>query len=381
MDAFNQTWIWAIFGSVVILGIILTIVYYFSRYYLKTHKEDKEVFLREAQEVVKAPEVQPVLEKAVERITEISPPKPKELREALSKTRDGFWGRMKGLFQVQANWNLTEFDDLEEILYTSDLGPKTVQRLIESISTSVRSSKSQQVEELRTALKEEMHSIFENSHLGIKTLSERIAQEGHKPFVILIVGVNGAGKTTTIGKLAHLFSEQGLATMVVAGDTFRAAAREQLNIWSNRANVEIFNSENVKDPSAMAYEGCQQALAKKVDVVLVDTAGRLHTQVHLMEELKKIKRVMQKVIPEAPHESLIVLDANSGQNALLQAKMFHEALGLTGAILTKLDGTAKGGVALGLAYELQLPIRMIGVGEGVSDLRVFDSTEFVDSIL
>jgi fused signal recognition particle receptor len=193
--------------------------------------------------------------------------------------------------------------------------------------------------------------------------------------------VNGAGKTTTIGKLARRFAQSGRRVLVAAGDTFRAAAADQLKIWTDRAQVEIFSPENVTDPSAVAFMAVEAAQGGGFDIVIIDTAGRLHTQKNLMEELRKMKRVMQKKIESAPHEVLLVLDANSGQNALVQAREFHQALGVTGVVLTKLDGTAKGGVAVGLACELQIPIKLIGVGEGIEDLRRFSSREFVDSIL
>jgi fused signal recognition particle receptor len=197
----------------------------------------------------------------------------------------------------------------------------------------------------------------------------------------MIVGVNGAGKTTTIGKLAQQFAEQGYKTMVAAGDTFRAAAQSQLGVWAERAGVELFSPPGVTDPAAVAFEALTIAKKKNMDVVIIDTAGRLHTQTHLMEELKKIKRVMAKIDPKAPHKTLLVLDASTGQNALLQAKMFHEALQVDGVILTKMDGTAKGGVVVGLSYELKLPIFFIGVGETAHDLKPFNSVEFVNGIL
>jgi fused signal recognition particle receptor len=197
----------------------------------------------------------------------------------------------------------------------------------------------------------------------------------------MIVGVNGAGKTTTIGKLARRIAQSGRKVLVAAGDTFRAAAGDQLKVWTERAQVEIFSPDNVTDPSAVAYQAIERGKTEGVDVVIIDTAGRLHTQKNLMEELKKMQRVMTKLIPDAPHETLLVLDANSGQNALIQAREFNQALGVTGVVLTKLDGTAKGGVAVGLACELGLPIKLIGVGEGIEDLRRFSPQEFVDSIL
>ncbi len=194
------------------------------------------------------------------------------------------------------------------------------------------------------------------------------------------MGVNGAGKTTSIGKIAARLAQDGKRVLVAAGDTFRAAAESQLKVWTERAQVEIFSPQGVNDPSAVAFDAVAKAKAQNYDVVLIDTAGRLHTQVNLMEELKKVQRVIKKVIPEAPHETLLVLDGNSGQNALIQAKQFHQALQVTGIVLTKMDGSSKGGVAVGIAYEIKVPIRFIGIGEKVQDLRPFSAKEFVDSI-
>lgn len=356
-------------GGALVLGTILTVIYYFARYYFKTSEQDKEVVAP-----LKDKDTLPVKETLSET------KKPKELKDALFNTKQGLWGKIKESLSNKSELLEADFETLEEILYTSDLGPQTVQRLVEAISEDLNKSDKKNAEKVRIAIKNEMLNIFNNISTNKVNLLEE-AKNHSRPFVIMIVGVNGAGKTTTIGKLANLFVESGLKTLVVAGDTFRAAAGEQLNVWSQRADVEIFNPENVKDPSAVAYDGCQFAKTKTFDVAIIDTAGRLHTQSNLMEELKKMKRVIKKVLPEAPHEVLIVLDANSGQNALVQAKMFHEALNLTGAVLTKLDGTAKGGVAVGLAYELKLPIRMIGIGEALEDLRNFHSSEFVDSII
>jgi fused signal recognition particle receptor len=201
------------------------------------------------------------------------------------------------------------------------------------------------------------------------------------PTVWMVVGVNGVGKTTTIGKLAAHLAKNGKKVLVAAGDTFRAAAGNQLKAWTERAQVEIFWPQGVTDPSAVAFDAVSKAKAQAYDVVIIDTAGRLHTQVNLMEELKKVKRVIAKVIPDAPHEVLIVLDANSGQNALVQAREFHSSLGLTGVVLTKMDGTAKGGVAIGLSEELKVPIRLVGIGEKIGDLKAFSSKDFIDSIL
>lgn len=303
-----------------------------------------------------------------------------DLKEALKKTEENLFGRIRNLFK--GDTNNKHLDEIEEILYTSDLGPTTVQRLMGALEDKLSKKERADYDMVRDALKEEIKNIFAGSHSAAPQqgiLSKiRFASEG--PTVLMIVGVNGAGKTTSIGKISSQLASQGKKVLVAAGDTFRAAAGGQLKVWTDRAQVEIFSPEGVTDPSAVAFDAVAKGKAQGYDVVIVDTAGRLHTQANLMEEIKKMKRVMAKVIPEAPHETLIVLDANSGQNALMQAKEFHNALTLTGAILTKMDGTAKGGVAVGLAQELQIPIKLIGVGERIQDLRAFSSQEFVDSL-
>ncbi len=229
-----------------------------------------------------------------------------------------------------------------------------------------------------------MLSILESAQSGVVGLSTHFTSESqtkNKPEVWMIVGVNGAGKTTTIGKMAHKLASSGKTVLVAAGDTFRAAAGEQLRVWSERAKVEIFSPEGVDNPSAIAFDACKQAQAKGFDYLIIDTAGRLHTQKNLMDELKKVKRVVDKSQAGAPHQMLLVLDANAGQNALIQAQEFHAALGVSGVVLTKLDGTAKGGMAVAVAAELGLPIQLIGVGEKQDDLRPFNSQEFVDAII
>jgi fused signal recognition particle receptor len=331
----------------------------------------------------------------------------KSLDSALVNTRSSFFGRIKSLFGTRPAITSGELDELEEILYTSDLGPQTVQRLLDAVNSRIKTDGSSGFEAVRLALKNEMLGIFDNLSGDVGSAAEvsdgrhlhvvkpavhhgsepyleglqDLAIWEHKPAVIMVVGVNGAGKTTTIGKLARRLAQSGRKVLVAAGDTFRAAAGDQLKVWTERAQVEIYSPEGVTDPIAVAFKACEEAQARGFDIVIVDTAGRLHTQKNLMEELKKMKRVIGKPIPTGPHEVLLVLDANSGQNALIQAREFHQALNVTGVVLTKLDGTAKGGVALGLAYELKLPIKLIGVGEGVDDLRRFSSREFVDSII
>ncbi len=298
----------------------------------------------------------------------------RSLEDALSKTKEGFWGKVKNQF-TGSTISKAELDSLEEALYTSDLGPKTVDHLITRVSKDMN-GQGLSVEQLHSSLKNELNSIF--SQIKTEDLS---TQANKKTTVWMIVGVNGAGKTTTIGKLASQQVAKGKRVLIAAGDTFRAAADEQLKVWANRAEVEIFSPEGIKDPSAVAFDAVQKGVAKGFDLVIIDTAGRLHTQKNLMEELKKMKRVMSKALENTPDETILVLDANSGQNALVQTEQFHSALNVTGVILTKMDGSAKGGVAVGIACEHKLPIKMIGVGEKIEDLRPFDSKAFVDSIL
>lgn len=331
---------------------------------LKALTKTEEKPLKEQLEEAKKPEPVPVAK--VE-----APAEEVDLRKALRATEENIFGRIKSLFT--ANEPLAHLEEIEEVLYTSDLGPQTVQKLMAALEDLNKKEKAD-FAKVRDTLKVQMEGVF--SKLPSSVL--QFAKEG--PTVFMIVGVNGAGKTTSIGKLSAQFATQGKKVLVAAGDTFRAAAGGQLKVWTDRAQVEIFSPEGVSDPSAVAFDAVSKAKAQNYDIVIVDTAGRLHTQENLMEELKKMKRVMTKVIPEAPHEVIIVLDANSGQNALIQAKEYNKALTLTGAILTKMDGTAKGGVAVGLANELQIPIKFIGVGERIQDLRSFSPHEFVESI-
>lgn len=314
------------------------------------------------------------LEKLQEEVAVREVKKLVSLEDALKNTQKNFWGRIGDRLSGKS-FSSNDLEDIEEVLYTSDLGPKTVQRLFSSIQGKLPTI--QGSEGLRDVLREEIMGIFSSVSAG-KT---EFVRNPNGPTVWMIVGVNGAGKTTTIGKLAAKASEQGQKVLIAAGDTFRAAADAQLKVWSERANVEIFSPENVKDPSAISFDACNKGKAGNYDLVIVDTAGRLHTQKNLMEELKKIKRVMGKVDATAPHEVILVLDANSGQNALMQAQEFHEALGVTGVIITKMDGSAKGGVAVGVACDVGLPVKMIGVGEGVEDLRAFSPKDFVESII
>ncbi len=348
--------------------------------------EKVPVETREPETSVEAPEItsEPPVEQLSEQ-TAAEVQEPKKLSDALSNTRQSFFGRIKGMFSGKPTIASDELEEIEEILYTSDLGPKTVQLLLAAVEDQLKAEGTSGLEALRDALKKKMLEVFEalpeeTAKSDIQGL-ETIQMQPEGPTVWMIVGVNGAGKTTTIGKLAGKLAQEGKKVLLAAGDTFRAAAGEQLKVWTDRAQVEIFSPPDVKDPSAVAFDALQKAKARGFDVVIVDTAGRLHTQKNLMEELKKMKRVMKKVMEDAPHETLLVLDANSGQNALIQANEFHGALGVSGVVLTKMDGTAKGGVALGVAHELQIPVKLIGIGEGLADLRSFEANEYVDSII
>lgn len=360
-------------AAVLLTGIIAGIVLKF----IKISRQEQEALEKTVhQESVQGSEVSEVSQISAAQSIEAAV----NLKDALKKTEENLFGRIRSLFQAESNNK--HLDEIEEILYTSDLGPLTVQRLMAALEDKLSKKERADYETVREALKEEIKNIFAGSEKAFNAdgILEKIRFAESGPTVLMIVGVNGAGKTTSIGKISAQLAGQGKKVLVAAGDTFRAAAGNQLKVWTDRAQVEIFSPEGVTDPSAVAFDALSKAKAQNYDIVIVDTAGRLHTQANLMEEIKKIKRVMTKVVPEAPHETLIVLDANSGQNALMQAKEFHKALELTGAILTKMDGTAKGGVAVGLAQELKLPIKLIGVGERIQDLRTFSAQEFVDSL-
>jgi len=279
-------------------------------------------------------------------------------------------GRVDGLLRGRTVIDEDLIEELEEILITADLGMKTTQQLISSLEENRGRGKLNSPEQVRQLLMDELKQIlrFETRPLNIERAS---------PFVMMVVGVNGVGKTTTIGKLANQFVRDGKKVILGAGDTFRAAAAEQLQVWGERADVEVISHREGADPGAVAFDAAQAAVARKADILLLDTAGRLHTKVNLMEELKKIRRVLDREIPGAPHEILLVLDATTGQNALSQAKLFNEAVALDGIVLTKLDGTAKGGIVVAIAAELQIPVRFVGIGEKIDDLRPFDAEMFI----
>jgi fused signal recognition particle receptor len=297
-------------------------------------------------------------------------PHQRELREGLEKTRAGFIARIGALLR-RKEIDQDLFAQLEEVLLTADIGVKTAQRLFEQVRSSLSRKELSDPQAVWAVIKEESQKL-------LTVDAPPLGWASHKPFVILIIGVNGAGKTTTIGKLAAQQVAAGRKVVLAAGDTFRAAAVEQLEIWGQRAKVPVVRGKEGGDPSAVIFDAIKLAQKDQADVVIADTAGRLHVKEQLMAELQKVRRVMKKADPTAPHETWLVLDATNGQNALAQASTFKEMMEITGIVLTKLDGTAKGGVILGIAHELGVPVRYIGVGEKISDLRAFDAADFVD---
>ena len=296
----------------------------------------------------------------------------KKIRDGLSKTRVGLVDRISKAIHGKTKIDDELVDEIEEALLSSDVGFDATERIIADIKAKVKSEGYESSELLTTLLKEEIAKSLPDSNGN--------GMAPQKPHVIMVVGVNGVGKTTTVGKLAHNFKSDGKRVLIAAADTFRAAANEQLKIWADRADVEIIQQRPGTDPGAVAFDAVSAAKARGIDVVLVDTAGRLHTRTNLMEELKKIRRVIQKVVPDAPHEVYLVLDAVTGQNGLVQAKQFLTVAGVTGIVLTKLDGTAKGGIVIAISHDLKLPVKYIGVGEGIDDLQPFDSKTFVDAL-
>ena len=296
----------------------------------------------------------------------------RRFRERLVRTRKSLAGGLERLFLGRREVDAEVLEELEEILITADIGVDTSLRLVEVIRDKVKRRELREVARLKEALREEMVALLTGSPPPVRNV---------RPWVVLLVGVNGVGKTTTIAKLAHQDRSKGLNPLLVAADTFRAAAVEQLEIWGDRVGAQVVKQKTGADPAAVVFDGLTAAQARGVDTVYVDTAGRLHTKVNLMEELKKIHRTAGKKLPGSPHETLLILDATTGQNALNQARLFHEAVGVTGIILTKLDGTAKGGMALAVAHETGLPLRYLGVGEGMDDLQPFDPEAFVAAIL
>jgi len=300
------------------------------------------------------------------------------LDEGLQKTKEGFLSKLTKAIAGKSTVDEEVLDNMEEALVSADVGIDTTLAIIKSIENRVAKDKYINTSELNRILQQEIESILvDASDLNYKNFD---VPAGKKPYIILVVGVNGVGKTTTIGKLANKYKAAGKSVILGAADTFRAAAVDQLTIWSERVGVPIVKQAMGSDPAAVAFDTVQSAIAKNCDVVIIDTAGRLHNKVHLMDELGKIKRAITKVIPDAPHEVLLILDGSTGQNALEQAKHFTAATEVTAMIITKLDGTAKGGVVLAIANQFSIPVKYIGVGEKITDLIVFDKHEFVDSL-
>lgn len=303
--------------------------------------------------------------------------KKETLDKGLEKSKTSFFDKLSRAVAGKSKVDDAVLDNLEEVLVSSDVGVATTLKIIERIEARVARDKYVGTEELNRILREEIASLLNEIDSGNATDFDVPADK--KPYVIMVVGVNGVGKTTTIGKLAHQFKKSGKSVVLGAADTFRAAAVDQLQIWADRTGVPIVKQGMGSDPASVAFDTLKSAASQQADVVLIDTAGRLHNKVNLMNELTKIKRVMQKVVPDAPHEVLLVLDGSTGQNAFEQAKQFTAATEVTSLAVTKLDGTAKGGVVIGISDQFQIPVKYIGVGEGVEDLQVFNKFEFVDS--
>jgi len=306
-----------------------------------------------------------------------SPQKKEQLDQGLEKSKSSFFSKLEKAVVGKDKVDDEILDDLEDVLISSDLGVGTTLKIIDRIEARVKKEKYVGTDALDIILREEVAALLaENNSVEVQDFS---IESSHKPHVIMVVGVNGAGKTTTIGKLAHQYKTKGLKVVLGAADTFRAAAIDQLQVWADRVAVPIIKQKMGSDPASVAFDALSAAVAQKADVVIVDTAGRLHNKVNLMNELTKIKRVMDKVVPEAPHEILLVLDGSTGQNAFEQAKQFTKATEVNALAITKLDGTAKGGVVIGISDEFQVPVKYIGVGEKMEDLQVFNKMEFVDS--
>lgn len=305
--------------------------------------------------------------------------KKESLDKGLEKTKQSFFGKLARTLIGKSKVDAEVLDNLEEILISSDVGVETTLKIIERIEARVAKDKVLGTDELNSVLKEEIAALLQENNIDHTQGFDLPKHEGY-PHVIMVVGVNGVGKTTTIGKLAHQFKAAGKKVVLGASDTFRAAAVDQLIIWAERVGVPIVQQGMGADPASVAFDALQSAKAQNADVVIIDTAGRLHNKVNLMNELSKIKRVMDKVVPGAPHEILLVLDGSTGQNAFEQAKQFSLATDINALAITKLDGTAKGGVVIGISDQMKIPVKYIGVGEGMNDLQLFDREEFVDSL-
>jgi fused signal recognition particle receptor len=334
----------------------------------KPPKDESEAGPKKRKKADLAPPAEPLPE-----AEQAGEPEHERLARGLEKTRGGFIARLGTLFRGRESVDEQLLEQVEEVLFTADIGVKTSQELIDGIRAAARKSRPDDNAVWRY-LKDRSSTMIASA--GQRTLDPK----GSKPFVILVVGVNGTGKTTTIGKLAARFARGGAKVLLAAGDTFRAAAANQLRVWGDRSGVPVVSGREGADPASVVVDALKQAQVDACDIVIADTAGRLHTKSSLMDELAKVKRAIAKQVPGAPHETLLVLDATTGQNAITQAQMFRQATDVTGLILTKLDGTAKGGVLLGICNELQIPVLFIGIGEKVDDLRVFDPEAFVDAL-
>lgn len=303
--------------------------------------------------------------------------KKETLDKGLEKTKSSFFGKLSKAVAGKSKVDEDVLDNLEEILVASDVGVTTTLKIIKGIEARVAKDKYVGTDELHTILREEIARLLSATNSGEET--DFVIPKNKKPYVIMVVGVNGVGKTTTIGKLAFQFKKKGYKVVLGAGDTFRAAAIDQLQIWADRVGIPIVKQQMGSDPASVAFDTLSSAVKQDADVVIIDTAGRLHNKINLMNELSKVSRVMQKVVPDTPHDVLLVLDGSTGQNAFEQAKQFTKATNVTSLAVTKLDGTAKGGVVIGISDQFQIPVKYIGVGEGIEDLQVFNKYEFVDS--
>jgi fused signal recognition particle receptor len=304
--------------------------------------------------------------------------KKEELNKGLEKTKESVFKKLSRAVAGKSSVDAEVLDNLEEVLVTSDVGVDTTLKIIERIEQRVARDKYLGTAELNVILREEIAGLLEENATG--EFNDFSSDLGHKPYVIMVVGVNGVGKTTTIGKLAYHLKKAGKSVLIGAADTFRAAAIDQLTIWAERAGVPMVKQKMNSDPASVAYDTISSAMANNVDVAIIDTAGRLHNRVNLMNELAKIKRVMQKVIPDSPHEVLLILDGSTGQNAFEQARQFTDTIQVNALAITKLDGTAKGGVIIGISDQFKVPVKYIGIGEKLEDLQIFDKHEFVDSL-
>ena len=336
-------------------------------------KKEEELVEKELIKIEPEPDSEPEPESETAPEPEPDSKNEKEkLNAGLKKTKESFFGKLARTVVGKSTIDELALDDIEEVLITSDIGVETTLKIIEKLEERVERDKYINSSELNSFLKEEMSSLMQDSYNAIP--------EVNGPYVIMVVGVNGVGKTTTIGKLAHQFKQAGKKVVLGAADTFRAAAVDQLVIWAKRVGVEIVKQDMGSDPASVCFDTLQSAKASAADVVIIDTAGRLHNKVNLMNELTKMKNVMTKIIPEAPHDVMLILDASTGQNAIEQATQFTKATEVDSITLTKLDGTAKGGVVIGISDQFNIPVRYIGVGEGMNDLQEFNKEEFVDSL-